>query len=81
MEQIRELSPRLGTRMTDSLYLSPRSAYWLGEVPDFSKQMDRMDEADEQDGSCGKGIIVALSLEAGASLLLYAIWQAWHFIR
>jgi hypothetical protein len=63
------------------VYRSPRSAHSVGAVPASSKQMDRMYEADERNGSCAKGMVVALSLEAGASLLLCAIWQAWHFIR
>jgi len=63
------------------VYRSPRSAHSVGAVPASSKQTDRIDETDERDGSCAKGMIVALSLEAGASLLLCVVWQAWHLIR
>jgi hypothetical protein len=67
-------------QLTD-VYLSPISAHSAGAIPVPSEQIDRIDEAVEKSRSCAKGIIVAMSLEVGACLLLFAAWQAWHLIR
>jgi len=45
------------------------------------EQIDRLEDAEETDGSCLKGILVALSIEAAAAILACGVWQVWHVVR
>ncbi len=72
--------PATACKLSD-VYLSPLSAYSAGAVPASRERADRMDEADERNQSCAKGVMIALGLEMGAVMLVCATWLGWHLIR
>lgn len=68
------------TILTDA-HSSLLSASSVCEAPAFAEERHSAHESNVVDGSCVKGLIVALSLEAAAVLLFCAVWQTWHFMR
>lgn len=42
---------------------------------------DCLTEGSLRDGSCFKGMISALVLEAGMALAAYGVWVVWHVVR
>ena len=44
-------------------------------------QLDLMEEIETADGSCMKGILVALGIETAAGILICFVWQGLHFVR
>jgi hypothetical protein len=51
------------------------------ETPANMAEMDRLEELEAANGSCMKGILVALSIEVAAGILICGVWQFWHFAR
>jgi len=47
----------------------------------YAGQMERMEENEEGNGSCMKGMLVALGIEAAAGILICCVWQSLHFVR
>jgi len=45
------------------------------------RAMDVVPEANEEGGSCMKGLMVGMGLESAAALGVYGLWQLWHLIR
>jgi len=67
--------------MVTGAYAGPGLAPSGCEAPAFPKESDCQSESGAQDGSCIKGFIVALGLEAATALCICGIWQVWHLIR
>jgi len=47
----------------------------------YAGQMERLEENEKADGSCVRGILVALSIQAAAGILICFVWQGLHFVR
>jgi hypothetical protein len=58
--------------------LAAPSAY---EAQAHAEEMERLQELEEGNGSCMKGILVALGIEATAGILACFVWQTLHFAR
>ncbi|MGD0630249.1 MAG: hypothetical protein ABR987_12905 [Terracidiphilus sp.] len=54
--------------------------YWAPARP-LPGAADFASKACEEDGSCVKGLVVAICLEGAAALSVFGIWQLWHLIR
>lgn len=62
-------------------YSSSLSMPATRKAPASVEETDRAHEPNVPDGSCVKGLIVSLGMEAAAVLLFCSIWQAWHLMR
>ncbi len=66
--------------MLPEAYSRPISSL-VHDFPAVAKDMDRVHESDAHDGSAAKGLMMALTMEATAVLLVSGTWLAWHFMR
>jgi hypothetical protein len=44
-------------------------------------RINRPSKKNVAEGSCAKGLLVAIALESTVALGALGIWQLWHFIR
>jgi hypothetical protein len=51
------------------------------EAQAYGEEIDRLQEFERADGSCMKGILVALGIEATAGIFVCFVWQTLHFVR
>ena len=61
---------------------------WAPPAADSSAIVEEVEElsdlescAEARDGSCLKGLLFAIGIEAAAAFLILAAWQLWHVLR
>jgi hypothetical protein len=62
-------------------YSDSLEASSIYEARAYAEQMKHSLEYDESDGSCMKGMVVALGIEVFAATVICFVWQALHFAR
>ncbi len=62
-------------------FAGPMLATSSSEAFACSGECDRPYDSSAEDGSCLKGLFVAIGLEGGAAIGIYSIWLLWHILR
>lgn len=83
----------MATQVLDKIEVDSSQVFRLGDIlprlwspyrtatSESVKDTEYGPEQSAEDGSCIKGAFVAISMEAGAALAIYGIWQVLHFFR
>jgi hypothetical protein len=69
------------TRRRANVYMFPAREPSVPTTRVSISVTNRLTEGSMRDGSCIKGMISALVLEAGMALAAYGIWMIWHVLR
>ncbi|MGA2807715.1 MAG: hypothetical protein ABSE87_06240 [Terracidiphilus sp.] len=62
-------------------YAVPQWAYSVNEARAFEDESEGLYLSGVDGFRCAKGVMVALTLEAGAALCFYGMWHLWHMLR